>query len=265
LPVQRPFYRDFTLTSKDLRPAAAALVRYLPSINSALKVGIPVQRRQPELNNRTTHLNKAIDHLFSNPSTLVSLKDLHSFLRIGRPFAEFIAPYQLVCNYWNYWWTTIGEDQQQPSTDRQGTVQNIGGKSVNGNQPNSYNSTNSSRPVDVPKGQNPLTAKDPGGSALHRYYNPKYDPAIDAQGNADCQVGQDGYIKGPLTENYNRYGLKNGLPSQANLPEAPPHDDLFANPGSGGNWAVSVDNLPGLSGGTYVTRQLGINNLRDVP
>src|SRR4051794_804005 len=266
LPVQRPFYRDFTLTSKDLRPAAAALVRYLPAINSALKVGIPVQRRQPELNNRTTHLNKAIDHLFSNPSTLISLKDLHTFFRVGRPLFEFIAPYQLVCNGWNNWWTTIGEDQQQPSIDRQGTVQNIGAKSVDNNQPNSYGTTNGSRPVDVPKGEDPRTATDPSnGQPLYRFYNPKYEPAIDAQGNADCQNGQDGYMKGPLKQSYSRYGGKNGVPTQANLSEAPPHDDLYANPGSGGNWTVTVDNYPGLAGGTYVTRQLAIKNLRDVP
>ena len=33
----------------------------------------------------------------------------------------------------------------------------------------------------------------------------------------------------------------------------------------GGNWAVTVDNLPGLTGATYLTGRLGINNLRDVP
>ncbi len=37
--------------------------------------------------------------------------------------------------------------------------------------------------------------------------------------------------------------------------------------GKGGNGAIVPDdnNLPGLAGGTYVTRKLGIKNLRDVP
>ena len=37
--------------------------------------------------------------------------------------------------------------------------------------------------------------------------------------------------------------------------------------GKGGNGAIVPDdnNLPGLAGGTYMTRKLGINNLRDVP
>jgi virulence factor Mce-like protein len=262
LPTQRVFYQDFTVTSKLLRPAAVALRRFLPSINSALRVGIPVQRRQPELNNRTTHLNNSIRHLFANPSTLLSLKDLHTFFRVGRPLFQFIAPYQLVCNAWNYWWTTLGEDQQQPSADRQGTVQNIGVKFVDTNQPNNYGSRGS-RPVDVPKGEDPRTANDPfNGEPLHRLYVPPYQPAIDAQGNADCQNGQNGYMKGPLNETYGRYGFKNGQPFQANV------NDMSINspkPGSGGNWSVTVDNYPGLAGPTYVTQRLGINNLRDVP
>jgi ABC-type transporter Mla subunit MlaD len=266
LPVQRRFYRDFELTSHDLRPAARALVRYLPAINSALETGIPVQRRQPELNDRTTHLSKSIDHLFSNPSTLLSLKDARTGLRSAHPLIEYLAPYQLVCDYWNYWWTTIGEVHQQPSIDRQGTVENIGGKFVDPNQPNSYNSTVSSRPVDVPKDENPLTATDPSnGQPLHRYQITPYAPAIDAQGNADCQRGQEGYVKGPLNHSYGRFGARNGVPTKADLPESSLHDQLFPNPGSGGNWSVTMGNFPGLMGGTWVSRQLGIENLRDVP
>src|ERR671930_272011 len=49
LPTQRVFYQDFTVTSRELRPAAVALRRFLPAINSALTVGIPVQSRQPGL------------------------------------------------------------------------------------------------------------------------------------------------------------------------------------------------------------------------
>ena len=73
-----------------------------------------------------------------------------------------------------------------------------------------------------------------------------YQPAIDAQGNADCQVGQNGYVRGPIGSNRYRPGLApNGDPS-------------------GGNAPVTLSNFPILSGGTYVSRKLGINNLRDV-
>ena len=35
--------------------------------------------------------------------------------------------------------------------------------------------------------------------------------------------------------------------------------------GSGTNGAITDNNLPGLSGGTYKSRELGIDNLKDVP
>ena len=35
--------------------------------------------------------------------------------------------------------------------------------------------------------------------------------------------------------------------------------------GTGGNGGITVNNLPGLSGGTYRSRELGIDNLADVP
>jgi hypothetical protein len=71
-------------------------------------------------------------------------------------------------------------------------------------------------------------------------------PAIDAQGNADCQVGQNGYVRGPAGPNRYKPGLApNGDPSGANA-------------------TVSLSNYPILSGGTYVSRKLGLNNLKDV-
>ena len=106
----------------------------------------------------------------------------------------------------------------------------------------------------------PQSAKDAQGNDLFRLYAPPYQPAIDAQGNADCQLGQAGYPNGRL--NNGRYELGNlhdasddhGLPIPSEV-------------GKGGNGAIVPDdnNLPGLAGGTYVTRKLGIKNLRDVP
>ncbi|MFN2617819.1 MAG: hypothetical protein ABR581_11975, partial [Thermoleophilaceae bacterium] len=157
---------------------------------------------------------------------------------------------QTVCNYWNYWWMGVGEHQSHIAPDKQGLVQNIGAKSGNDSQANSASgSVNSARPVDVPHDQDPRTATDASGTPLGRYWKMEYEPAIDAQGNADCQIGQRGYPLGPLHNSFDRYGrgeLGDGTPS-------------------GGNWMISRSNLPGLAGSTYVTRKLGIKNLSDVP
>ena len=83
-----------------------------------------------------------------------------------------------------------------------------------------------------------------------RLQGPLYSPAIDAQGNADCQRGQEGYPNGPFTTG-GRYG-KGQLEGGDRAP-------------NGGNASITDPNYPILSGGTDVSRRLGIKNLRDVP
>src|SRR4030095_6388427 len=86
------------------------------------------------------------------------------------------------------------------------------------------------------------------GQPAHRLIAPLYPPAIDAQGNADCETGQQGYPNGPLPPGgrYGRGALSDGTPA-------------------GGNASVTDPDYPILSGGTFKARELGINNLRDVP
>jgi hypothetical protein len=200
------------------------------------------------LNDRLRGAFGQLDKLFANPSTLLSLRDLHTALDVTRPALQFIAPYQTVCNYAIYFFGALGTDQSLPSPEGSGTIQNQSAKTPNPTQANTTASTGNSRPPDVPPGMDPRGARDASGQPLHRLYDPNYMPAIDAQGNADCQQGQTGYIRGPLAPGF-RYGpgtLSDGTPT-------------------GGNWPVTQPDFPGLAGGTYVTRKLGINNLKDVP
>jgi virulence factor Mce-like protein len=245
LRVQRPFLADFTDLSRRLRPAVDELPRSLPAINRALAVGTPILPRTVALNQRVQGALVQLDDLFANPNTLLALKDLRATVRITRPALEFIAPYQTVCNYFNYFIHPLGEHWSQTSK-LGGTVQNQGLKMVNNNQANSLGSTETSRNADVPPGVDPVGARA-AGQVVHRLYAEPYEPAIDAQGNADCQVGQNGYIKGPLSLKA-RYG-------PGTLPDGTP---------AGGNSLVTISNYPILSGGTYKSRELGLNNLKDV-
>ena len=247
--MQQPFLASFTDLSRRLRPAIAQLPVSLPPINAALRTGTPILPQTVPLNARLGNTFQALDELFENPSTLLALKDLRTAIEVTRPALEFIAPYQTVCNHWVYFWGPLGEHQSQVAPDGSGTVQNQGVKTVNPTQANNFGSIESSRPVDIPPDVDPRGAKDAAGEPLARFYDVgSYQPAIDAQGNADCQQGQEGYIRGPLTDGfrYDRGLLSDGTPT-------------------GGNWIVAKNDLPGLRGGTYVTRRLGIENLRDVP
>jgi virulence factor Mce-like protein len=260
--VQRPFLVDFTDLSARLRPAAAELPRSLPAINSAFKVGTPVLPRTVELNeNLEKALNEARD-LFENPNTLLALRDLDTALTVSRPAIEFIAPYQTVCNYFNYFMHPLGEAQSvvQSGPTGGGTSLNQNVKVPNSHQQNNYGSSTGSRPWDILANQKPQGAKDKQGNPLFRLYAPPYQPAIDAQGNADCQLGQNGYPNGALSNGpYSKGNIQDGSEEHGL-----PIPDEF---GTGANGALMPDdnNLPGLSGGTYKSRDLGIDNLADVP
>jgi virulence factor Mce-like protein len=253
--VQRPFLADFTDLSRRLRPAAQELPRSLPAVNDALRVGTPILPRTVALNERLRSATGELEDLFENPNTLLSLRDLDTALTVTRPAAEFIAPYQTVCNYFVYFAHPLGEHQSQLGMDKSGTVQAQGAKSVNTRQPNSYGTIQGSRNVDIPPGMDARGAKapldgsmGPPGEPIHRLQAPLYNPAIDAQGNADCQRGQEGYPNGPFTTG-GRYGP--GL-----LSDRTP---------AGGNAPVTDPDYPILSGGTFESIENGVDNLADVP
>jgi len=245
--VQRPFLADFADLSRRLRPAAQELPRSLPALNRAFRVGTPILPRTVSLNRRLRSAFIELDDLFENPNTLLAFRDLRNALAVTRPAIEYIAPYQTVCNYAVYFIHPLGEHWSQAANDAGGTTQNQGVKFANFAQPNNYQTIMSSRNVDLPPGQSVDNARDPFGP-LHRLQGPLYSPAIDSQGNADCQRGQEGYPQGPFTTGgrYGRGRLKDGTPA-------------------GGNASITDPDYPILSGGTTRSRQLGIDNLRDVP
>jgi phospholipid/cholesterol/gamma-HCH transport system substrate-binding protein len=260
--VQQPFLIDFTDLSHRLRPAVAELPRSLPAITGALKLGTPVLPRTMELNENLEKALKEAEDLFENPNTLLALKDIHTALTVSRPAIEFIAPYQTVCNYVNYFIHPLGEAQSvvQSGPTGGGTSLNQNMKVPNTHQQNNYGSSTGSRPWDIPSDQDPQGAHDKLGNPLFRLYAPPYQPAIDAQGNADCQLGQNGYPNGALSNGPYSKGDIQDRSDEHGLPIP----DSF---GTGANGAIVPDdnNIPGLSGGTYKSRELGIDNLADVP
>jgi virulence factor Mce-like protein len=258
--VQQPFMVDFTDLSARLRPAAEQLPRSLPAINSAFKVGTPVLPRTVELNDNLEKAFNEANDLFENPNTLLALKDLTTAVTVTRPALEYIAPYQTVCSYFNYFMHPLGEMQSvvQTGPTGGGTVLNQNVKLPNSHQQNNYGSSTGSRPWDILPGQKPQGAKDLQGNPLFRLYATAYNPAIDAQGNADCQLGQTGYPNGALGPGRYKPGALHDQSEEHGLP-------IPEEVGSGTVGAITENNLPGLSGGTYKSRELGIDNLKDVP
>jgi hypothetical protein len=201
---------------------------------------VPAFRETPALGQDLEDLFRAAEDLGDNPNTLLALRDLRTAVHVTKPAIKFVAPYQTVCNDLVYFFNPLGTHQS--SVVPGGAAERILAKLVDTQQPNSLGSTESTHPVDVPSDQDPQA--EPAKQALHTQYG---GPAIDAQGRADCQGGQTGY------------------PSRlVSNPRYPPDDAAGGFTGGGSHVVVDPD-TPGLAGGTYKTRQLGINSLKDVP
>jgi virulence factor Mce-like protein len=238
--VQTPFLARFADVSRRLQPGAAELPRSLPLINDALQAGVPAFRRTPELSRRLEQLFGSLEDLGDNPSTLLALRDLRTAVRVTRPALEFVAPYQTVCNYLVYFFNPLGThiSEEVPG----GTAERVLAKLAGGTQENNLGTTESKRPVDVP------TDRDPQGTPVQQSLHTQYGgPAVDAQGRADCQAGQTGYPDRLVTD-----------------PRYPPDNSAGGFIGGGSHVVVDPD-TPGLAGGTFKSRELGIDNVEDVP
>jgi virulence factor Mce-like protein len=239
LRVQTPFLARFADVSRRLQPGARQLRLSLPAINDALRVGTPVLLRVPELGADLERLSRALEDLGENPITLAALRDLRQALRVTRPLIEYVAPYQTVCNYFVYFWVPSGAHLSQvvraPDGHAVGTTQRILSQ-IGSRTNNGLGTSASSRPVDVPPGTDPQAPE--AGPALH---SQRPSPAVDERGRADCQAGQWGYIDRLAT------------------------DDRWGPRRLGGAHIVVDPDTPGLAGGTWVSRRLGIDSTKDVP
>ena len=205
-----------------------------------------------------------LDEVFQNPNTLLALHDLHTAITVTTPALEFIAPYQTVCGY----------SDLLPQRARRAPV--VHRRSAAPSRTRTSSSRTSSSPTRSPTARTagPGTSRrgNPGlpverarrpygadyaGEPAGRLFSTPYQVAIDAQGNADCQLGQVGWPRGPLALGRTR------ATRPGNVGGSNPLTDPVT--GSGGNYAITSSNFPGLHGATYFTQKLGINTLQDVP
>jgi virulence factor Mce-like protein len=249
--VERPFLVDFADLSRRLTVAADALPVALPKLNSALAVGTTVLPQTVTLDQNSAKAFQALDDLVAEPTTGLALGDLRDTLSVTKPLINYVAPFQTVCNYTTLFSTGLSEHQSEGVSN--GTAERVLLKSDNMMQDNRDSNIFNDRPPDVPSDQDPRTATAPNGQPLEIFHGGPYSPAIDAQGNADCQNGQYGYMVGPLGTS--RYHAHKSIPGDDAA------NTQWSRSFAGGSHGVSVDDFPGLSGPTFT----GVRNLRDVP
>src|SRR3954464_4813552 len=188
---QRPFLFEFTKLSRDLKPTVATLHNKLGTINSALETGTPVLLRTPEMNEATGKVFHALDDLAQNPVTMLALKDLHTTFAVLRPLAEFVAPYNTVCNNGTAFFTGLAGHISEEVTG--GTSEVVLVRTGTNFQEHALNQNESERPADVPANVDPQKYVDPEGNHYQVFHTALGAPAVDAQGDARRHTGPTGY------------------------------------------------------------------------
>ena len=208
------------------------------------------------MNELTGKVFTALDNLAKNPATLLALQDLHLTFAVLRPFVEFVAPYETVCNNGTAFFTGLADHISEGVTG--GTSEVVLVRTGNDNQNHAFNQDESDRPADVPSNWDPQNSVDTRGNKLMTAHLEAYGPAVDAQGHADCQAGQYGYLDGPY--NLNPKYQPSDLPRNASSGDFQAWEDSR---GGGSHITTRMDH-PGLAGPTFVGNRLGITSLQDV-
>ncbi len=183
LRAQQPFLTDLATLGTALTPATQALDQALPQINPALETGAQVLPRTPALNARLQNVLSALKDLATAPGTNTAINALTATVDTLNPMLRYLAPYQTVCDDWNYFWTGFADhvSEQTQFGEAQRVLLNFAN-----HQPNNVGTLPAWQPAN---GYAPL----PDQADAEYLHVGNYVPAIDSRGFADCESGQRGY------------------------------------------------------------------------
>jgi ABC-type transporter Mla subunit MlaD len=180
--VQRPFLTNLAGFGHDMTPATAALRDALPTLNRAVRVAIPVNKRAPDLNEELAKTLDQVRTLSEAPGTLPAIRGLGDTVNTLNPQLRFYGPYVTVCNSANYFFTYLAEHFSEPDTT--GSAQRA--------------LANTAAPQDDSVGSmgadEPANGKGAVGTQQFAQNQP-YGAAITPDGRADCETGQRGWLE----------------------------------------------------------------------
>ena len=220
LKVQRPFLEDFADFSADLNDATVELKGALPTLNRALKIGIPVTTRSIQLNDDLQKAMAALKDLADAPTTNGALRGLTATVTTLQPQLRYLGPFITVCNTWNSFWTFTAEHFTAPDSTggSERALLNSGATQDDG-----VTSSGANEFVRGNGFQNSGRALPNGGGVLQNLHGNTFgNQAITENGLADCQQAQAGYLArgNKYSPNQQVYGSAVvDTPTRADYPE----------------------------------------------
>jgi ABC-type transporter Mla subunit MlaD len=108
LPTLRPFFNDSAEFFTALKPGARALGQTSPTINAALRAGIPALNRSPALYAQLDPTAEALVDFQEADGVMPGLNRLIDTNEVLKPGIRFIAPAQITCNYFTLVFRNLG-------------------------------------------------------------------------------------------------------------------------------------------------------------
>lgn len=176
LPALRPFFHDAGRFFTAFRPGAKALGEASPTINAALRAGIPALNRSPALFNQLPPTAEALLDFQGEPGVFNGLDLLMNTNELLAPAIKHIAPAQVTCQYLSIAATNLA-DAFSESNGKANWLSSIVFEAPDG--PNAE-SQPSSAPANGP------------GATNHLHFNPY--PRTGQEGV--CEAGNERYVAG---------------------------------------------------------------------
>jgi ABC-type transporter Mla subunit MlaD len=179
LPALRPFFHDSERFFTALKPGVRALAKTAPTINAALRAGIPTLNASPVFYAQLTPTAEALLAFQGAPGVFNGLDLLIEANNVLNPAIKFIEPAQTVCNYLSLAFLNVASAASE-GNGIGNWVNAIGFEAPEG--PNSE-----ARPSSAP-------ANGPD-VANHLHYNPYPNTASPGQPK-ECEAGNERYKAG---------------------------------------------------------------------
>ena len=150
--------------------------------------GVPVVGARPRSTRTCGRRSMALRDLAEEPSTGIALRGLTATATTLKPQLRYLGPYQTVCNYWNYFWTYLGEHVSQEGRSASPSARRSRARA----------SSRTTRARWARRGRRTARAtRRPRARAARRCTCTASStrPRSTSEGNADCENGQRGYMR----------------------------------------------------------------------